>query len=166
MVELIVVIVIVGILSTLAAAQLVDRGTIDAPAFAQQTRAMLRFGQKLAVAQNRPVFVSIAANRVALCFDGTAACGARVQAPGGSNTGREATLAACGDAAWYCEGVPDGVVLVSSAALIYFDGQGRPFAGIDPTGTDTSTFATLTIALNGSAASENVIVEPETGYVH
>lgn len=164
MIELVVVIVVVGILSTLAAAQFIGRGNFDAPAFAQQTRAMLRFGQKLAVAQNRPVFVSISANRVALCFD--AACSTTVAAPGGSNTGSNATLAACGNPSWYCEGVPGDVALASPAALMFFDAQGRPFAGTDAPGTDHSTFATLAIAVNGSAASESVLVEQETGYVH
>ena len=38
--------------------------------------------------------------------------------------------------------------------------------GTDAPGTDHSTFATLAIAVNGSAASESVLVEQETGYVH
>jgi hypothetical protein len=49
---------------------------------------------------------------------------------------------------------------------MFFDEQGRPFAGTDTPGTDNSTFATLTIAVTGAAASANVIVERETGYVY
>lgn len=162
-VELIVVMVLVGILSTLAAARLMDRGDIEAPAFGQQARSMLRYGQKLAIAQNRPVYVSGTPARIALCFN--AACTQRVIAPAG-NTDTAATRAACGSTTWYCEGVPAGVTIASAVAGMYFDEQGRPFAVTDPVGSDVSTFASLTITLTGSAASDVIVVEPETGYVH
>lgn len=163
-VELIVVIVVIGILSTLAATRLLGRENIAAPAFAQQARAMIRYGQKLAVAQNRPVFVAVTSSRVALCYD--SGCAAAVAAPGGGNTGSATTLAACGGTGWYCEGVPSGVTLDSPTTLMFFDEQGRPFAGTDIQGSDISTFSVTTIAVTGAAGSENVIVEPETGYVH
>lgn len=49
---------------------------------------------------------------------------------------------------------------------MFFDQQGRPFAGSDSVGTDNSTFVTLSIAVSGAEASDNVVVERETGYVH
>lgn len=163
-VELIVVIVVIGILSTLAAARLLGREDVAAPAFAQQARAMIRYGQRLAVAQNRPVFIAVTSSRIALCYD--SGCTVTVVAPGGGNTGSATTLAACGGTAWYCEGVPSGVMLDSPTTLMFFDEQGRPFAGTDIQGSDISTFSMATIAVTGGAGSQSVIVEPETGYVH
>lgn len=164
MVELIVVIVVIGILSTLAAVRFVDRVSVDVPAFAQQVRGMIRYGQKLAIAQNRPVFVSGTSNRVALCFD--ASCTQKVTAPGSGNSGSSESQAACNNSTWYCEGVPSGVVLGTTGWTMFFDQQGRPFAGADSIGTDISNFATLSLVVTGGTISENITVEQETGYVH
>lgn len=168
MVEMVLVIVIAGILSAVAMARFVDSGHFDAPAYAGKVRSLLRYGQKLAVAQNRPVYASVSANAVALCFD--AACAAPVPAPSGANSGSSATLAACsGSGTWYCEGRPQAVPMAAATALPYtffFDEQGRPFAGADPTGSDASSFAGLALAIGSGTAAQAVIVERETGYVH
>ena len=51
MVELILVIVIAGILATVAVPRLVGRNSFDTRGFADQLAATVRFAQKLAVAQ-------------------------------------------------------------------------------------------------------------------
>ena len=58
MVELIMVIVIVGVLAAVAASRFFVRTGFDVAAFAEQVRAMARYAQKLAVAQNRVVWVT------------------------------------------------------------------------------------------------------------
>ena len=57
MVELIIVLVVIGILSALTFGRFFVRGDYDAAGFAAQARATLRYGQQLAIAQNRPIYV-------------------------------------------------------------------------------------------------------------
>lgn len=167
MIELITVIIVVGIMAAFAAPRFMQTETFDARSFTDQNLAMLRYAQKLAIAQNRPVFALINSNRIALCF--TAACGAadRVLAPSGGNSGSAVTQAACGNAAtWFCEGRPNGVsyALPAAGAVFYFNALGRPFqaADVDP----VSTFTRLQIPISGGGATRTVTVEAETGYVH
>ena len=166
MVELVAVIVVVGILAAFALPRFVQNEVLDARAFTDQNLNMLRYAQKLAIAQNRPVFVLMTSSRIALCF--SAACEApnRVLAPAGSNTGSSATLAQCGtDRSWFCEGKPAKIAygVPQECISFYFNALGRPFLAtdIDP----SSTFGKCTIAI-GSSPVRNVIVEAETGYVH
>ena len=72
LVELVIVIVIMGIMGAVAASRYFDRSSFDASAYTEQVRAMLRYGQKVAIAQNRPVFVRLDGSSVALCF--TSSC--------------------------------------------------------------------------------------------
>lgn len=168
MVEMVIVIVVLGILSAVAASRFIDRGNFDAPAYAGKVKSLLRYGQKLAVAQNRPVYASVFTDAVALCFD--AACAVPVPAPSGANSGSAATLAACsGSGTWYCEGKPQDVPMTAGVTLphtFFFDEQGRPFSGSDATGSDASSFAGLAITIGAGAGAQAVNVEPETGYVH
>ena len=78
LIELIAVLVIAGILATFAAGRFFQRDTFDARAFADQAIDLLRYGQKLAVAQNRPVYVRLDGQSVALCFDALCTAAARV----------------------------------------------------------------------------------------
>jgi prepilin-type N-terminal cleavage/methylation domain-containing protein len=81
LVELVSVIVLLGILAVFAA----PRFNVDA--FSSRSnldtaRSILSYGQKIAIAQHRPVFVVFGGGSAGLCFD--AACSARVLTP--SNT--------------------------------------------------------------------------------
>jgi MSHA pilin protein MshC len=81
LVELVLVLIMIGILAVFAAPRLnVDafssRSNLDA------ARSMLSYGQKIAIAQHRSVYVVFSGGSGALCFD--AACNARVLTP--SNT--------------------------------------------------------------------------------
>ena len=73
-IELVAVIVVVGIMAAFAAPRFMQNEAFDARTYTDQNLAMLRYAQKLAIAQNRPVFALLTPNRIALCF--TAACGA------------------------------------------------------------------------------------------
>ncbi len=171
MVELIVVLVLAGILGAVGVARLLDRAGFDADAFAEQTRAMLRFAQKMAVAQNRPVYVRLDGNSVALCFSAAAPCpsASQVLAPSGANSGTAATRQYCQSSGWYCEGRPSTLTYALSpaasfggaAGYLYFDALGRPY---DATGS--ASFPGLAITIAGDGMARTINVAPETGYVY
>lgn len=165
LVELIVVIIVIGILGAVAASRLTDRGGFDSRAFADQAASLVRYGQKVAIAQNRNVYVRINSSGVALCFQASCAAGTRVPGPAGGNSNSSATIAACADTAWACEAPPAGVTL-SANTQFYFDALGKPFALADVAPTAVSTFATLAVATTAGGVTRSFTVEAETGYVH
>ena len=166
-VELIAVLIIIGVLGSIAATRYFDRTSVDADTFTDQTRAMLRYGQKLAVAQNRPVYALINANRVALCFETDCKVASQVAAPSGTNSGSKNTLTQCDESgSWLCEAVPSGVTHIVSgpASLFAFDALGKPYA-VSTAGTLVN-FQRVLVQIGGDGALRTVTVEPETGYVH
>lgn len=159
--------VIIGVLGTIAATRFFDRSKFDEDTFAEQTRAMLRYGQKLAVAQNRPVYALINADRIALCFDKDCAAGTRVIAPSGANSGSFNTLKNCAQQqSWFCESAPEGVVQAFSgpAALFAFDALGKPH-NVTTAGA-LANFQRVQITIGDPLNKLVIKVEPETGYVH
>ena len=144
MVELILVIVIAGILATVAVPRLVGRNSFDTRGFADQLAATVRFAQKLAVAQRRNVFVQLTANDATLCYD--PACATPAPGPGGEK--------------FYKITAPGGVAIASPLAVLAFDPGGRP-----QTAALLDIQAQLDIPINGSG-THHVYVEQETGYVH
>lgn len=178
MVELIVVIILIGILSAIGLARFFNRGGFDADAFTEQARGMLRYAQKIAVAQNRRVYVQAGSTRLALCYGAAAPCAAadQVPAPAGANSGSGATRTLCTAGgsyagAWYCEGTPDGSTLTLSPAtqtVFFFNGLGKPYQGSDnpTTSDDASTFANLTFSIAAEGGTRSVVVYAETGYVN
>lgn len=172
LVELVMVIVIVGILGAVVAPRFVNRTTFDASGYNNQLIALLRYGQKLAIAQNRNVFVRLNGSSVALCYNATCSAGARVLAPGTTNTGSAATRLRCVDpvtnvfdGGWACEGVPDGVAM-TGAITFYFDATGAPFAASDAQPTLVSTFPDrLALSVSGAGVALTTTIEGGTGYV-
>lgn len=164
-VELIAVIIVVGILAAMAGSRLMDRSPFDAVAFSDQSTALIRYAQKIAVAQNRSVYVRLGAPGIALCYTATCNAGERLQAPGGSNSSSSATRAACADPAWACEAPPAQVTL-TPATTFYFDPLGKPFAASDAPSATVSTFSPLTVSVKAGATTRTATVEMETGYVH
>lgn len=168
MIELVAVIVLVGILAAVAAPRFIQNEVFDARTFTDQNLNMLRYAQKLAIAQNRPVFVVMTTDRIALCFSAACEESNRVLAPAGTNTGSTATVAQCGtDRNWFCEGKPANVTysVQQEGIAFYFNALGRPFLAtdIDP----LSKFTKIGIAIGGGGVpARNVMVEAETGYVH
>ena len=161
MVELIVVMVLIGVLSAVAAGRFFDRSGFDAEGFAEQTRALLRYAQKAAIARNAPVFVQLDDNRIALCYSspqGNCAPADRVPAPGGQ-MGGGASEAQCQAPGWFCLGRPEGVQLALSEPMIEFsfDALGRPVGGKD--------FGGLTLTIGSAGETRTVSVTRETGYV-
>lgn len=169
LVELVSTLVIVGILAVVATPRFFDRQTYDTRAFSDRAQGMIRHAQKIAIAQNRNVHVRLDGTRIAVCFNPFAAngaCTAQVIAPAGRNSGSAATLAACGNNAWFCEAIPVGINFAAAPAVqgFFFNALGRPFL---PTDTPpNSGFGTMNISLTGGGITRNIVIEAETGYVH
>ena len=182
MVELIMVMVIIGILGAIAGNRFFDNQVFEARNYADQSRGLIRYAQKLAIAQNRPVYVRSTPDGFAVCFDRYAACASaadRAQAPGGTNNGSAATRAVCINGAnnayvanWACIGRPAAVSIASTAqraemaagGSFFFDGMGRPYnSGDDASGASSFTRLSLNISSGSQVATLNV--EAETGYV-
>jgi MSHA pilin protein MshC len=167
LVELILVMVVIGILSAVGAARFFDRASYDAASYTEQMRSLIRFGQKMAIAQNRPVFVRLNGASVALCFGGTTCDAAsQVRPAAGNNSGSTTTATVCATARWACEANPAGVSYASPVSAFYFDPLGRPCAATDAFTAINCTFQKLSINVTGDGSTRTVVVEPETGYVH
>lgn len=175
MVELITVIVLMGILGGIGYARFADTRGFANRSYADQARSIIRYAQKLAITQNRAVFVRSQPAGFAVCFDsGCTNAAALAAAPGGSNSGSSATRAFCQlggayVANWMCEARPDASVAVNSdtarpefgaSGFFSFDGLGRPF------NANGSAFTRMTLTFNNGGATNAIIIEAETGYVH
>lgn len=140
MVELVLVMLIAGVLAAVAVPRVVDRGAFQSRGGAAEVRAALRYAQKLAMAKNREVCVTIAVNGLTLRFNPTltpgAACSQNVVRPDGGGN--------------YAVTLPAGINL-TPATTFRFDSAGRPVPN-----------AALALAVGGSVA---VTVARETGYV-
>ena len=168
LVELIAVLVVGGLLAAVAMPRFFRQDSFDARSFADQNVSMLRYAQKLAIAQNRPVFVQLDGTRMALCFNTACDAANRVLPPAGGNSGRSATLTACANTtAWLCEAAPGKIsysVPLDTAAF-YFNALGRPFKAADA--EPVSTFpARVSIGISSGGIPRTIVVEGETGYVH
>jgi MSHA pilin protein MshC len=168
LVELIVVLIIIGILGAIGAVRYFDRRGFDTAAFAEQTRAALRFSQKLAVAQNRPVFAQLNGSTVALCFASTSPCPAASRVPSLAGNGG---AAACAPGSWYCEAPPGTIAYAVSPAAtstLCFNALGQP--GLPVSGNaaacNAGAFLSLTVNITGDGTTTAVNVAPETGYVY
>lgn len=168
LVELIAVLVVGGLLAAVAMPRFFRQDSFDARSFADQNVSMLRYAQKLAIAQNRPVFVLLNGSRIALCFNTACDAANRVLPPAGGNSGRSATMGACANTtAWLCEAPPNKISysVPADAAAFYFNALGRPYKSTD-TEPVSSFPARVSIGVNGGGIARNIIVEGETGYVH
>lgn len=139
LVELVVMITIIGIIATIAVPRFFEQRTFDTRRFADLTTSMLRYGQKIAIAQHTNVFVVMTASSVSLCYD--AGCAGTVKDPANGNNAFVGTA-------------PTGVTLSPAPTTFSFDAQGIP-----------SFAARLNISVTGDS-TRNIFVERETGYVH
>jgi len=163
MVELIIVIVLVGIVSALAITRFFDRSVYDTEAATEQLRGILRYGQKIAIAQHRDVFVVFGANSAGLCYINQNPCTAanQVPAPSGQNSDSAATRVACASRTWMCEGRPNNVAGSATPGITAFgfNALGQPF------NIGATTFGGLSVTLSGTGNTRSVSVAAETGYV-
>ncbi|MGK5070845.1 pilus assembly FimT family protein [Janthinobacterium sp. RT4P48] len=170
LIELVTVLVLAGVMAAFAGARFFQRETFDARSFSDQAASMLRYAQKLAVAQNRPVFVRLDAGGLAVCFDALCSPASRVVAPGGRNSGSRETRQYCnGQDAWLCEGVPASVALgtnPASTAGFYFDALGQPYALANAFPAPSTFPARLRLGIQGTDMLRTITVEGVTGYVY
>ncbi|MTV39722.1 pilus assembly FimT family protein [Duganella radicis] len=179
MVELITVIVLIGILGGIGYARFADNTTFENRAYADQAKTIIRYAQKLAITQNRAVFVRSEPGGFAVCYlNNCGGNGALAPAPGGSNSGSAATRAYCTlggayIATWMCEARPNANVVVTSdtvrpefgnGGVFYFDGLGRPYNASDVLGS--SHFTRMILTFTRGTSAYRVTIEPETGYVY
>jgi MSHA pilin protein MshC len=167
MIELIVVMILIGVLGAIASARFFNRSGFDVPAFADQAEAALRFAQKEAIAQNRPVYVRLDGASISLCYDTSSPCSQlqRVVAPFSVST--DSTY--CTASNWYCVRGPANVTYkvargsgnLSLPITMAFDALGRP---LDAALVQLSAATTVSVAAGSESAT--VTVEPDTGYVH
>jgi MSHA pilin protein MshC len=152
LVELIMVLIVVGILSVYVAPRFANQGSFNTRSIADQYQSILRYAQKIAIAQQYPIYIVFSASGAAVCLD--AACATPLLMPTG---GKSATIS-----------LPPGVGAAISPQLsgFYFNALGRPFNSSDAYPTSTSTFSGLTITLTGGNLNRVITVEKETGYVH
>lgn len=173
--------VVMGALGAIGVARFFNNSTFEAREYADQAKAIIRYGQKLAVAQNRPIYVSAGGSSFALCTASACAVGNLVPSPSGSNSGGTATKAQCQIAGsyvsnWMCEGKPASVSVSSNRAsetgpggLFFFDAMGRPYNAADAGnayGSASSFTTALNLTFTGGGVSVPVVIEAETGYVH
>jgi MSHA pilin protein MshC len=143
LVELIMVLVIVGILASVAVPRFARRDLYDVAGFAEDARGVLRYAQKTAIAQHRSVSVNLdaAGRTITACFDSAYPCASPIPDPSG---GAGLTLAPT-----------SGVAFATSAAQLTFDWRGSP----------NGTGATVTVSPTAGGSNATVTVDPDTGYV-
>ena len=152
LVELVTVMVVLGVLSAVAAPKIFNFGIFDSRGFHDQTLAYLRFAQKSAVAQRRTVCVSFTANSMSLAMASTAGttnCTSAVALIGPSGE-PSATVSA-----------KAGVAYASAPSPVNFnfDALGQPLNASTGLAQARQTFQVL-------GASPSITVEASTGYVH
>jgi MSHA pilin protein MshC len=114
--ELVTVILILGILAAMAAANF-NQKSIDQTWFREQVKSALRYAQKTAIAQRRLIYVSVnpsAPYQLSLCYD--AGCASPVSSLASS--------------AAFVLTPPSGIILTASASPFSFDGLGQPSAAV------------------------------------
>ena len=138
--ELVMVIVIIGILSVIVAPRFMSSQPFETRGFYDEAQAVVRYAQKVAIAQRRSIFVCVAANEIAAISNNDCTAPAYLAHPVGGGQLRAASR---------------GGVTLGPVTSFSFDGLGRPSA---------ATTVTFTSTVAGDPARQ-IIVEAETGYV-
>lgn len=149
MVELILVLVVFGILSAIALPRFSDRVDFDARGFFDQTQNMIRYAQKTAIAQRRPVWVQLSQADGVICLT-------YVQVNVNCQSDAGAPVLVPGEQIWYRRAVPADVNF-GVTIFFSFNALGQP---------NPNTAKELTLFQSGTIAVGTIRVEAETGYVH
>jgi len=149
LIELIMVIVMLGVLAVVAAPRIFNSNDFNARGFHDETLALLRYAQKVAIAQRRTVCVSFptdhSASLTLASAPATFDCATSVALRGPTSDAASITA-------------KSGVTYSAPPSAFNFDGLGQPIssAGV--------AMATQTIQVNNAA--KLITVETVTGYVH
>jgi len=143
--------VIIGILAAVVAPRFLGVDVFKSRGFSDQVQATLRYAQKEAIAQHRNVCVAMTASKITLTIANaipslaTSPCNTNLVLPGQAANNIS---------------TPSAAITLSPATNFNFDALGKPW---DVLGTTPSTVQkSITI----SGATNNIVVEAETGYVH
>lgn len=165
LIELIAVMVILGILATVAVVSLDDDGALDSRALLDQTQAALRYAQKTAMTQQRYVCVAFPnSNRLTLSFDSTAAAACNQTQcwqtmPNGDVLFDSTAATACNQIQWVADPVtpykPDGSLNPYQLNSRLSTTDSRPAGRINEDGTTSyPSFSPVPVSLvfapNGS----------------
>lgn len=142
--ELIVTLMIVGVLAVVAIPRLFDRSTFETRGLFDQSQSLVRYAQKVAVAQRRSVRIDLAPASLQACYCATPVCAACAGA----------LLDPAANAALQISYPSPMLSTAPATGDFSFDGLGRP-----------SLAAALTVTITGDTA-RSFVVERETGYVH
>lgn len=141
LIELITVMVLIGILAVAALPRFFDQNVFEARGFLDETKSLLRYAQKAAVAQRRTVCVALNANGVVLTI---------ASAPG---------VNACNTALALPNSKPRGGVLLAAKAA------GVPIAAFQFRSLGDTNQADDVIVTIANATGK-IIVDHTTGYVY
>lgn len=147
LIELILILTLVGILAVAAIPRFFNQQDFQDKGFYDQTLAILRYGQKAAIAQRRTVCVAFTSTTVTLTIAGSAGsgvCDTALVSP----TGASPFAVTAGGTATFS----------SVPANFKFNSLGQPLAA-----NDSLLGATQTITVSRVG---DMKVEAETGYVH
>lgn len=144
LVELIVVMMIVGILAVAAIPRFFQNQTFEARTYHDQALTMMRYAQKVAIAQRTNVFVNAnaASNTICLAYAADANCT------------NPAGVINPADNAKFSKTAPAGVTLSGSVSFS-FSALGKP-----------TPDAAVSLGIIGDGTTRSITVERETGYVH
>ena len=138
LVELVVVIVVLGILSTVALPKFFQKTDFEAQGLFDEALASVRYAQKAAIGARTNVRVTFAANGLSACFVSGGACGADVQ-----NPVRGSRLSVAGTSA-----------ITIAGTTFSFDALGRPTPG------------PVIVSVTAPDITRTFTVEAETGHAH
>lgn len=145
-VELIAVIIIIGIMSSVAAPRFVGNDAFETRGVHGKLLASLRLAQRTAVAQRRPVFTRVNVGLSVVCVAYSNSCDAQylVTDPATSEG--------------YIYNLPNTVTITTSLQAIRFTGSGLEV---------NNNPVTITVQNNNNPANMRTIkIEADTGYVH
>jgi MSHA pilin protein MshC len=151
--ELVIVMVIVGVLSTVALPRLFDQSEFAARGGRDLLASDLRYAQKSAIALRRNVCVDVTGSAVSATI--AAAPGSDQPCSAGTALVHPANGLSFADPA---NALPGGAAVTASASVI-FDAVGRPLGA-----PATPLAGAMTIVVAGHPVP--VSIEPETGLVH
>jgi MSHA pilin protein MshC len=147
MIELVMVMVLAGILAIAVIPRFANKSAFDERGFFDQSISMVRYAQKVAIAQRRDVFVNVTANTICLTYLVDASCTGAVAANYVINPA---------DQLWFKKDATTAKQAGGSfaaATSFSFSALGRPSA------------ATV-ISVLSTGPVQTITVEAETGYVH
>lgn len=151
MIELIVVLVLLGVLATVAVPQFMNRRPEEERGVVDQLRIMLRYARKAAIAQNRQVCVLVqpALQQVVAVY-----------AAAGSACQMASPLANPSEGGDYVDPIPSIGIAAAGATTVRFSAYGQP---VDVATGNTVLTANQTVTIGSQQA---LTIARETGFVY